>query len=137
MVMLRLCLIITKWDLSKYTYDIQFHSHINNFLNSKITIFRELLSQIEIFKQNNKSRITEASNEPVISAAETSKEGSLKYQMIYVPDKSKVQDLARISQLEKRLGYLEGVVGISNDSSTKCSQVYWMESLSLYQAFTE
>lgn len=43
--------------------------------------------------------------------------------MTYFPDKAKVQDIARISHLEKRLGFLENVIGISNDSNTKCSQV--------------
>jgi dynactin-2 len=52
------------------------------------------------------------------------KYGTLKYQMTYFPDKAKIQDLARISHFEKRLGYLEDIIGISNDNSTKCSQVY-------------
>lgn len=92
------------------------------FSNHQELHFKELKSQIEIFKQKNFVD-NKSGKEINLPTQELSKQGTLKYQMIYFPDKAKVQDIARISHLEKRLGYLEHIVGIPNDSTAKSSQI--------------
>lgn len=49
--------------------------------------------------------------------------GVLKYQMMYLPEKARMQEAARIAQLEQRLCCLENLVGTSNDKLSKFSQV--------------
>ncbi|NP_001177682.1 dynactin subunit 2 isoform X1 [Nasonia vitripennis] len=96
---------------------------ITNLTNYQEIRFKELTSQIEIFKQKNSIESSAPSKEASVTSQDGAKVGTLKYQMTYYPDKAKVQDIARISHLEKRLGYLENVIGISNESNTKCSQI--------------
>lgn len=82
------------------------------------TILKQLVSQIELFKQSvppselSESKKTDESNEP----------GVLKYQMMYLPEKARMQEAARIAQLEQRLCCLENIVGTSNDKLSKFSQ---------------
>lgn len=49
--------------------------------------------------------------------------GTLKYQMMYLPEKARMQEAARIAQLEQRLCCLENIIGSSNDKLSKFSQV--------------
>lgn len=49
--------------------------------------------------------------------------GVLKYQMMYLPEKARMQEAARIAQLEQRLCSLENLVGTSNEKLSKFSQV--------------
>ncbi|XP_058800466.1 dynactin subunit 2 isoform X2 [Phymastichus coffea] len=110
-------------ELDALSIDKLLNDNESSLSNYEEIRFRELLSQIELFKQKNKFQMTLPKSETAASITEKTKEGILKYQMIYFPDKSKIQDLARISHLERRLGYLETIVGVSNDNSSKCSQI--------------
>jgi len=49
--------------------------------------------------------------------------GTLKYQIMYLPEKARMQEAARIAQLEQRLCCLENIIGTSNDKLSKFSQV--------------
>jgi dynactin 2 len=49
--------------------------------------------------------------------------GVLKYQMMYLPEKARMQEAARVAQLEQRLCCLENIIGTSNDKLSKFSQV--------------
>ncbi|XP_057321504.1 dynactin subunit 2 [Microplitis mediator] len=48
--------------------------------------------------------------------------GTLKYEMVYLPERSRMQETARVAQLEHRLARLEGVVGTSDDKLAKFTQ---------------
>lgn len=54
---------------------------------------------------------------------ESVEHGVLKYQMMYFPEKARMQEAARIAQLEQRLCCLENLIGTSNDKLSKFSQV--------------
>lgn len=56
-------------------------------------------------------------------ADESVEHGVLKYQMMYFPEKARMQEAARIAQLEQRLCCLENLIGTSNDKLSKFSQV--------------
>lgn len=43
--------------------------------------------------------------------------------MMYLPEKARMQEAARIAQLEQRLCCLENIIGTSNDKLSKFSQV--------------
>jgi len=49
--------------------------------------------------------------------------GTLKYQIMYLSEKARMQEAARIAQLEQRLCCLENIIGTSNDKLSKFSQV--------------
>ena len=106
-----------------YLILIQFFAIILIFLTINVHFYRELQSQIEIFKQKKATESSIPKKEVSAASQDLAKSGTLKYQMIYHPDKAKVQDIARMSNLEKRLGHLESLIGISDDSTAKCSQV--------------
>ncbi|XP_011690007.1 PREDICTED: probable dynactin subunit 2 [Wasmannia auropunctata] len=83
------------------------------------TILKQLVSQIELFKQTSvpstKSSGSKKTNEPA-------EPGVLKYQMMYLPEKARMQEAARIAELEQRLCCLENIIGTSNDKLSKFSQ---------------
>jgi dynactin-2 len=72
-----------------------------------------------LFKQTSvpSSKITEK------KTSESVEPGVLKYQMMYFPEKARMQEAARIAQLEQRLCCLENLIGTSNDKLSKFSQV--------------
>jgi len=78
-----------------------------------------LISQIELFKQTS----VPSSKIPEKNASESVEPGVLKYQMMYFPEKARMQEAARIAQLEQRLCCLENLIGTSNDKLSKFSQV--------------
>lgn len=79
-----------------------------------------MISQIELFKQANMppSKLSEDKK-----TDESVESGVLKYQMMYFPEKARMQEAARIAQLEQRLCCLENLIGTSNDKLSKFSQV--------------
>ncbi|KYN08367.1 PREDICTED: dynactin subunit 2 isoform X2 [Cyphomyrmex costatus] len=92
---------------------------IANLSDPQGTVLKQLMSQIELFKQtgmpptkSSESKKTDESIEP----------GILKYQMMYLPEKARMQEAARIAQLEQRLYCLENIIGTSNDKLSKFSQ---------------
>ncbi|XP_012233285.1 dynactin subunit 2 [Linepithema humile] len=82
------------------------------------TTLKQLMSQIELFKQTSvpSSKIAEK------KTSESVEPGVLKYQMMYFPEKARMQEAARIAQLEQRLCCLENLIGTSNDKLSKFSQ---------------
>lgn len=72
-----------------------------------------------MFKQTSvpSSKITEK------KPSESIESGVLKYQMMYLPEKARMHEAARIAQLEQRLCCLENLIGTSNDKLSKFSQV--------------
>lgn len=80
-----------------------------------------MISQIELFKQTSipSSKLSSEDTE----AGESVEHGVLKYQMMYFPEKARMQEAARIAQLEQRLCCLENLIGTSNDKLSKFSQV--------------
>jgi len=78
-----------------------------------------LVSQIELFKQTSipLSKLPESKK-----TDELVEPGVLKYQMMYLPEKARMQEAARIAQLEQRLCCLENIIGTSNDKLSKFSQ---------------
>lgn len=79
-----------------------------------------MVSQIELFKQTSvpSSKLSESKK-----TDESVESGVLKYQMMYLPEKARMQEAARIAQLEQRLCCLENIIGTSNDKLSKFSQV--------------
>ena len=78
------------------------------------------MTQIELFKKTESS----GKDEKVKSspATETGEPGVLKYQMMYIPEKARLQEVQRIATLEQRLARLENVIGLSNDKLAKFNQ---------------
>lgn len=83
------------------------------------TRFKELMSQIDSFKQTS---ILNSTSEANTKTEETAKPGVLKYQMMYLPEKARMQEASRISLLEQRLYNLENVIGTGNENLSKFSQ---------------
>ncbi|XP_074093634.1 dynactin subunit 2 [Cotesia typhae] len=82
------------------------------------TRFKQLKLQIEQFK--NIGTIGKKPSEK--GSGQTDKvppSGTLKYEMIYLPERARMQETARIAQLEQRLARLEGVVGSGDDKLAK------------------
>ncbi|EZA62423.1 hypothetical protein DMN91_003632 [Ooceraea biroi] len=84
------------------------------------TTLKQLVSQIELFKQT--SVPSSKSSAESKKAADPLEPGVLKYQMMYLPEKARMQEAARIAQLEQRLCCLENLIGTSNDKLSKFSQ---------------
>ena len=84
------------------------------------TMLKQLISQIELFKQTNMPPSKLSSEDK--KADESVEHGVLKYQMMYFPEKARMQEAARIAQLEQRLCCLENLIGTSNDKLSKFSQ---------------
>lgn len=78
-----------------------------------------MVSQIESFKQTS----VPASKSGSKKTKESVEPGVLKYHMMYLPEKARLQEAARIAQLEQRLCCLENIIGTSNDKLSKFSQV--------------
>lgn len=89
---------------------------------SIILFTRQLISQIELFKQINMSTSKTSSEDT--KTDESAERGILKYQMMYLPEKARMQEVARIAQLEQRLCCMENLIGTSNDKLSKFSQVW-------------
>lgn len=79
-----------------------------------------MVSQIELFKQTS---VPPAKSSDSKKTDELIEPGILKYQMMYLPEKARMQEAARIAQLEQRLCCLENIVGTNNDKLSKFSQV--------------
>ncbi|XP_011136651.1 dynactin subunit 2 [Harpegnathos saltator] len=84
------------------------------------TTLKQLISQIELFKQTNVPASKSSSEDTKMD--ESAEPGILKYQMMYLPEKARMQEVARVAQLEQRLCCLENLIGTSNDKLSKFSQ---------------
>ncbi|KAG6795671.1 dynactin subunit 2 [Apis mellifera caucasica] len=88
------------------------------------TRMKQLISQIEAFKQTSILTSDTDSKMQNIKDDKTNKTepGVLKYQMMYLPEKARMQEAARIALLEQRLCNLESIIGTTSDKLSKFSQ---------------
>ncbi|XP_076626679.1 dynactin subunit 2 [Colletes latitarsis] len=86
------------------------------------TRLKELVSQIEAFKQTSIPTFESDLETQSTKGDKTVEPNVLKYQMTYLPEKARMQEAARIALLEQRLCNLESVIGTSNDKLAKFSQ---------------
>ncbi|XP_043254648.1 dynactin subunit 2 [Colletes gigas] len=86
------------------------------------TRLKELISQIEAFKQTSIPTSESDLEAQSTKGDKTIELNVLKYQMTYLPEKARMQEAARIALLEQRLCNLESVIGASNDKLAKFSQ---------------
>ncbi|XP_076653721.1 dynactin subunit 2 [Halictus rubicundus] len=86
------------------------------------TRLKQLISQIEAFKQTSIPTSESDSKSPSTKVDKTAEPSVLKYQMTYLPEKARMQEAARIALLEQRLCNLESVIGTTNDKLSKFSQ---------------
>lgn len=86
------------------------------------TRLKQLISQIEAFKQTNIPASQPDSKEQSMKTDKTAEPGVLKYQMMYLPEKARMQEAARIALLEQRLCNLESVIGTATDKLDKFSR---------------
>ncbi|KAL2740815.1 dynactin subunit 2 [Vespula squamosa] len=77
---------------------------------------KQLISQIEVFRNTDISKSETEIKPDITETKETSPSGVLEYKMMYLPEKAKMQEIARIVQLEQRLCCLESVIGTSNEN---------------------
>lgn len=82
-----------------------------------------MVSQIELFKQIKTCKIDDEIRAVSNKEEEVLESGVLKYQMMYLPEKARLQEMARIGQLEQRLGRLEHIIGSADEKLTTFSQV--------------
>ncbi|CAL7946875.1 unnamed protein product [Xylocopa violacea] len=85
------------------------------------TRMKQLISQIEAFKQTN-ILTSETDSKAQSTKDDKTEPGVLKYQMMYLPEKARMQEAARIALLEQRLCNLESVIGTTSDKLSKFSQ---------------
>ncbi|XP_003704015.1 dynactin subunit 2 [Megachile rotundata] len=86
------------------------------------TRLKQLISQIEAFKQTNIPASQSDSKEQSMKTDKAAENGILKYQMMYLPEKARMQEAARIALLEQRLCNLESVIGTATDKLDKFSR---------------
>ncbi|XP_011307418.1 probable dynactin subunit 2 [Fopius arisanus] len=79
---------------------------------------KQLETQIEQFKS---AGIPDKERTGAPGEADGAK-GVLKYEMMYLPEKARMQEVARVSNLEQRLAKLESVIGTSDDKLSKFTQ---------------
>lgn len=77
-------------------------------------MYRQLLSQLEQFKTN-------AVKKPESEA--TGDGSAIVYKFNYRPEQARLQQMSRVSELERRLHRLETVLGASSDKLTRLSQL--------------
>ncbi|XP_023248016.1 dynactin subunit 2 [Copidosoma floridanum] len=92
-----------------------------NVLHNQEIRFKELLSQIEIFKRAKTQERSCSKRE--LFDEESLKQESLKYQMTYFPERAKIEEGARLSHLERRVGYLENIIGVNKNVNSKFFQL--------------
>ncbi|XP_034948789.1 dynactin subunit 2 [Chelonus insularis] len=83
------------------------------------TRLKQLVHQIEEFKSIGSA---EKSSDKPENLPEEKATGFLKYEMMFYPEKAKMQEAARVAQLEQRLARLEHVIGTNDDKFAKFSQ---------------
>ncbi|XP_043272491.1 dynactin subunit 2 [Venturia canescens] len=83
---------------------------------------KQLMSQIELFKQTGSTKVREDESEPTKVDNSQTEPGILKYQMMYLPEKARLQESQRIAGVEQRIARLENVLGASNEKLGKFSQ---------------
>lgn len=76
--------------------------------------------QIELFKSVG---VDKKSIDKSTEKTDGKSTGMMKYEMMYLPEKAKMQEAARVAQLEQRLARLESVIGTSDDKLAKFTQV--------------
>ncbi|XP_076233158.1 dynactin subunit 2 [Calliopsis andreniformis] len=86
------------------------------------TRLKQLVSQIEAFKQTSILASETDSKEQSTEVGKSTEPNVLKYQMNYLPEKARMQEAARIALLEQRLCTLENVIGTTSDKLSKFSQ---------------
>lgn len=88
--------------------------------------FRQLISQIEAFKQTSILTSESDAKEQSAKADKATEPNILKYQLMYLPEKARMQEAARIALLEQRLCNLESVIGTTSEKLSKFSQVRYL-----------
>ncbi|XP_053987382.1 dynactin subunit 2 [Hylaeus volcanicus] len=86
------------------------------------TKLKELISQIQAFKQTSILTSESDSKTQSTKVDKTAEPNVLKYQMTYLPEKARMQEAARVALLEQRLCNLESVIGATTDKLSKFSQ---------------
>lgn len=90
---------------------------------------RNLLSQIETFKQTGESKKPQSKSAGDKKATSGEEANFMKYEMMYLPEKSRMVESKCIANLEQRLGQLEKIVGSHNgEKLSKFSQVLRLHS---------
>lgn len=95
---------------------------ISSVLNYQDFLLKELQSHIELFKQKGSTDIALMKDNRAV-AQKDSATGLLRYNMIYLPEKAQLYEQTRIVNLEKRIGYIENIIGVSQDNNLKYSQL--------------
>ncbi|XP_076674713.1 dynactin subunit 2 [Andrena cerasifolii] len=86
------------------------------------TRLKQLISQIEAFKQTSILTSESDTKEQSAKADKATEPNILKYQLMYLPEKARMQEAARIALLEQRLCNLESVIGTTSEKLSKFSQ---------------
>lgn len=77
---------------------------------------KQLISQIEVFRNTGALQSEAEIKSEAAVTTETPAPGILEYKMMYLPEKARMQEIARIVQLEQRLCCLENIIGTSNEN---------------------
>lgn len=86
------------------------------------TRLKELISQIESFKQTSILTSEDIAKSKDLKPEDDTEGSVLKYKMMYLPEKARMQEAARIAQLEQRLCNLVNILGSTNEKLSKFSQ---------------
>ncbi|XP_017781946.1 PREDICTED: dynactin subunit 2 [Nicrophorus vespilloides] len=87
---------------------------ISNIMDPQGAQIKKLLSQLEAFKMSV--------GEKAESDESTTTEDGITFKLNYRPDKVKLEQTGRVTELEKRLHRLENVLGASNDNLVRLTQ---------------
>ncbi|XP_043483478.1 dynactin subunit 2 [Leptopilina heterotoma] len=113
--------------VGKQLDDLKLHESLGNELdflsNTDGSCFKQMVSQIELFKQLKDVSNSDKGSDTTLEKTDKDNSGMLKYQMMYLPQKAKLQEVARIGQLEQRLGCLENILGTKNKNMSTFPQL--------------
>ncbi|XP_012256420.2 dynactin subunit 2 [Athalia rosae] len=86
------------------------------------TQLKKLVSQIELFKEAGANKAENISDTKKTPQENNPPPGVLQYQMLYQPERARLQEASRVAHLEQRLGRLENVIGVGNEKLGRLTQ---------------
>lgn len=83
---------------------------------------KKLISQVELFKETGTGKPETSTTAGKASKEDDVQSGVLQYQMLYQPERARLQEASRVAYLEQRLGRLENVIGAGNEKLGRLTQ---------------
>ncbi|XP_046597767.1 dynactin subunit 2 isoform X1 [Neodiprion lecontei] len=95
---------------------------VNSLTDPHGTQLQKLISQVELFKVSGTGKPENSTSSNKAEKEGDLQPGVLQYQMLYQPERARLQEASRVAHLEQRLGRLENVIGTGNEKLSRLSQ---------------